>query len=385
MFYYFPENYMWSMAVYRALMGGGHFGEVSLACEKLKEASVRVPGGDKDAWYDAWSALSHDLESFGREALENGRTITARDALFRATQYWQWAEAILDPDDARSTVAFRNHLACFKSAIGLMPGVELVEIPYDNGAYLPAYYIPARGRTNRGPAVLLHDGVDGTKEEMFLTGAALADRGVAVLCYDQPGHGESIKLRGIPARHDAEYAATKCFDVLAQRAEIDPERIGIVAESIGGYYAPRAAAFEKRLKLCVAWGAVNDYHMVWKGRFDFENGSAVRVSPKVAVATTGKHLLQIMAAKTYDEALKKLEPFNLNGVAELIDCDFLVVHGTNDRQTTLDDAKRLFEKVRSKNKEMWLYTPETGGASHVQLDRFEPCRSRIADWVAERL
>ena len=45
---------------------------------------------------------------------------------------------------------------------------------------------------------------------------------------------------------------------MAGSRHVDAARIGLVGWSLGGYYAPRAAAFEKRIKLVVAWGANHD-------------------------------------------------------------------------------------------------------------------------------
>ena len=57
---------------------------------------------------------------------------------------------------------------------------------------------------------------------------------------------------------------------------MDPGRIGLVGWSLGGYYAPRAAAFEKRLALCVAWGANHDWGAVQKLRALVEGAEIVR-------------------------------------------------------------------------------------------------------------
>src|ERR1019366_4172521 len=48
--------------------------------------------------------------------------------------------------------------------------------------------------------------------------------------------------------------ATPTFDYLASRPEVDAKRIGVMAISLGGYFAPRAAAFEPRYACCLAWG-----------------------------------------------------------------------------------------------------------------------------------
>ena len=46
------------------------------------------------------------------------------------------------------------------------------------------------------------------------------------------------------------------FDVLAARPEVDEDRLGLIGRSFGGYYATRAAAFEKRVKGLVVFGAL---------------------------------------------------------------------------------------------------------------------------------
>ena len=51
-------------------------------------------------------------------------------------------------------------------------------------------------------------------------------------------------------------------DHLETRDDVDASRIGIVGWSLGGYYSPRAAAFEKRFALCVAWGANHNWREV---------------------------------------------------------------------------------------------------------------------------
>jgi dipeptidyl aminopeptidase/acylaminoacyl peptidase len=219
---------------------------------------------------------------------------------------------------------------------------------------------------------------------MFPTALHLARRGISCLAVDNPGQGAALRDKGLVARHDSEIAAGAAFDFLAKRADVDRARIGIMAASMGGYYAPRAVAFDKRFKACVSWAAIYDYHAIWARRIARLSGE-LAVDTKVALGTTGSHLLHIMGVRDFAEALKKLEPFNLRGIAEKISCDILVVHGADDRQTPIEDAMKLFEAIGSPRKELKVYRREDGGSAHVQIDRSEPANSLIADWFVDHL
>jgi dienelactone hydrolase len=75
-------------------------------------------------------------------------------------------------------------------------------------------------------------------------------------------------LQGLTAQINTEEWASACIDFLEQDVRIDDARIGIVGWSLGGYFAPRATAFEKRLALCVAWGANHNWGKVQRRRVE---------------------------------------------------------------------------------------------------------------------
>jgi alpha-beta hydrolase superfamily lysophospholipase len=385
MFQYFPGNYMWSLGVMRALASGGQLGEIDWACRDIKEQATSVPGGDNEAWYRAWLKLSRQVQGIAQEAHTNGRNVTARDHYMRAALYYQWAEAFLHPNDGRCKPTYASHLECFAKGASLFtPQVEIVDIPFE-GKTLYAYFVPAQNVAGRAPAVVLSDGLDGTKEEMFYAALALAQRGIACLAVDHPGQGATLRLSGLKARPDSEVAAGAALDYLETRGDVDRNRFGIMAASMGGYYAPRAAAFEKRFKACAAWAAIHDYRQVWVRRLKVEPGKAVSLNQQAALGTTGHHLLNILGVSDYDEALRYLEPFHLRDAAKAMTCDILIVHGEDDKQTPLEDAQALFDALQTNRKEMRVFTRSEGGAAHVQLDRPEPALSFICDWLKEHL
>ncbi|MCY1201017.1 2,6-dihydropseudooxynicotine hydrolase [compost metagenome] len=385
MFLYFPTNYTWSLAVLRCLMSGGSFGDVAWACAGLQEAARKGPRGDAPAWTAAWTRLASQTEETAEAAFEAGHHVTARGAYYRAAQYFQWAEAFSGPTDSQSKSLYQRHLSTFAKFAELsQPRIEIIDIPFD-GASLKAYFAPAEGVTGPAPTVILSDGLDGTKEEMFPIARAFAMRGISCLAVDGPGQGATLRMSGLVARHDSEVATGVVVDYLEKRSDVDSNRIGIIAASLGGYYAPRAVAFEKRIKACVAWSVIYDYHEVWKRRLNFESGRPLNVADGAALGTTEHHLLHILGVKDFDAAMAKLEKFRLEPVARQIDCDFLIVHGAEDRQAPLAEAQRLYESISSKNKDMWVYTLADGGSGHVQVDRPEPALNRIADWMAVRL
>jgi alpha-beta hydrolase superfamily lysophospholipase len=384
MYLFFPGNYMWSLAVNRCLASGGHFGEIHWACQDLLEAASKPPSGDLEAWHRAWLKLAEQVETVARTAESGGHRVTAASHFYRATQYYQWTGAFLDPEDPRAAGMFPRRLECFAGfARNNDDAVELAEVPFD-GSSLFAYFVAAKAPAAKRPAVILWDGLDGTKEEMFPMAAHLAARGISCLAIDIVGQGASLHLNGLKARADTEVCAAAASDWLAARPEVDAGRIGLIGASLGGYSAPRAAAYEKRIKACVAWGAIYDYRAIWVRRLE-SIGKGTRINPSQALGTTGKNFLNVFGAGSYDDALRMLEPYHLRDVAPKIECDFLLVHGADDRQTDLQSAQELFAAIGSRHKEMRIYTSEEGGAAHVQLDRQEPAASLIADWLADRL
>jgi dienelactone hydrolase len=383
-FMYFPQDYRWSHGVLIGLnaapWGGAEIGEVHRIGLRLQQHV-----GDDKAWFREWAREAAVVEAAGRAHLTAGRKASAAAYLLRAANYYHVGERFLQPK-SDGLDAYRRGVECFRDAARVLrrPRIEHVEIPFA-GTRLPALLVHAEGQaaSARGkvPAMVFFDGFDITKEIQYFKGVPdLVARGIACLIVDGPGNGESVRFRNLYLRHDTESYATAAYEYLAARPEIDPKRIGVMAISLGGYYAPRAAAFEQRFACCVAWGAQWDYWQVWKERFDkLDAGN----SPSLSVPW--RHLLWIFNVDTREEAMRRLEGFRLDGVVQKIKCPFLMLHGEGDEQIPLPIAQKCFDAVGSEQKTLKVFSREEGGYHHCQIDNVSVGVAYMWDWVEEVL
>jgi dienelactone hydrolase len=382
MFEYFPNNYTWSLAVMSALNRGGQISEIDEACRPLKEiAGVKALGGDptaQRAWFESWMKVAERVERLGREDEAAKHTLSAGRKYLRAGIYYLLAERMPSHKDPRRLDAYKRGIEVFKRGlICRKEPVEFVEVPYGKHR-LPALFSKAPV-TGRAPCIVHFDGLDVTKEIIY---AAVADefrrRGVSLLIVDHPGVGAALRLLGLPSGPDTEKPAGASVDYLETRSDVDPERIGIMALSLGGYYAPRAAAFEKRFKCAVAWGAI----------FDYGKCVAERIGGRGEPSVPGyaEHVNWVFGKESIEETLKVVNQMTLEGVADKITCPLLIVHGENDRQVPLWHAERTYAAaVNSPGRELKICRLADGAAEHCGADNGPLIVDYMTDWAAEKL
>ena len=384
-FNYFPGNYRWCHGLLIALSGapwgGAEIDEVNRIGLRLKD---KAPDDDT-AWFNEWSGEAARIEAIGHAEAARGHALTAAGFLRRAAHYYQVGERFVHPKTEASQAAYQRAVDCFKKAAGLMtyPKIEHVEVPYE-GTSLPGILVHADrlpGRSGRGPVMVFLDGFDVTKEIQYFKGIPdLAARGISCLILDGPGNGEARRFRNLVLHHETERHAGAAYDYLAARSEFDPQRIGIMALSLGGYYAPRAASMDHRFACCIAWGAEWNYCQKWKNRIAKMEGGQ-----KISLSVPTLHLQWVFGAKDRPEALVKLEGFNLDGVIQKMKCPFLLVHGEGDQQVPFEDAQAAINACGAKDKTLKVFTRAEGGYHHCQLDNVSIATAYMWDWLVDKL
>jgi pimeloyl-ACP methyl ester carboxylesterase len=381
-FEYFPTGpYTWNLSVVATLNSGGLIDEVDRACRPIKDAANAGEDAGTPDFLRAWTALTDQLVGQAEEAEKAGHTRTAGQLYFRASNYLAQAERMLAHSDPNRVPTYKRMLEIAQKAFDThSPSVSRVAIPYE-GTTLPAYFSAAPGDGPK-PVIVLVNGLDSTKEHMYASNfwEELAARGISCLMLDQPGTGEALRLQGLTARIDTEAWAGAAVDHLETRDDVDASRIGIVGWSLGGYYAPRAAAFEKRFALVVAWGANHNWGAVQRRRKEREG--------ERPVPHYWEHVLWVWGAEGDEHHLDAFLDFadgvHLDGVVEQITVPFLIAHGANDRQIPLEYAHRSYEQaVNSPKRELRVFTPEEGATEHIGLDHLPHVSVFIADWVAD--
>ena len=380
MFRYFPTNYVWNLSVDLAIEMGARIGEIEAMCAPLQEAAKAPDAEGTRAFRETWQRMADQLCELAAEDEARGRLISAGDKLGRAAVYLMTAERLQAHGAPGRAALYARMLETFQRGVRLAgENCERVEIPYE-GRTLAALYVRAEGVQGRAPVLVQVNGLDSMNEMKYRVGLPqwLAQRGVSSLVVDQPGSGEALRLHGLTARFDSEHWASRVVDWLEKRTDIDPRRIGLEGVSLGGYFCPRAVAFEPRFACGVAWGANHDWRDVQKKRLAKEGA--------FPVPHYWEHVRWVWGAKDMDEFMAIAERVHLDGVLDRIRVPFLVTHGAKDTQIPLHWAERTYEQlVNSPKRELKVFTDREGGAQHASFDNSANAGAYIADWVAETL
>jgi dienelactone hydrolase len=380
MFKYFPTNYVWNLSVDLAIEMGARIGEIEEMCAPLQEAAKAPDAAGTQAFRETWSMMADKLCALAEEDEARGRLLSAGEKYNRAATYYLTCERLQAHGAPGRLELYQRFLDVFARGIRLSKeNCERVEIPYE-GKLISGLYVRAEGVDGPAPVLVQLNGLDSTKEMKYRVGlpAWLAKRGVSSLVIDQPGTGEALRLHGMTARFDTEHWASRVVDWLETRADVDAQRIGCEGVSLGGYYCPRAVAFEPRFACGVVWGANHDWRDVQKRRLEKEGN--------FPVPHYWAHVQWVWGAKDMADFMRIAENVHLDGVIEKIKVPFLVTHGEKDSQIPLKWAQRTYEQlVNSPKRELKVFTGREGGVQHSSFDNSINAGHYIADWVAETL
>ncbi|QGY42013.1 alpha/beta fold hydrolase [Pseudodesulfovibrio cashew] len=360
-------------------------------------AARSIAPGDGVSWFKAWNELAERLRADAAHALAGDHRISAREALLRASNYYRSAAFFLhgDPSDPRIVETARLSRETFRRAAALMDRpVEAVGIPYENTS-LPGYFLQPDRSSSPRKTLLLQTGFDGTGEELYFTSVFALDRGYNVLIFEGPGQGAALLEQGLHFRRDWEKVVTPVVDYALKRPEVAPGKVALMGLSMGGFLAPRAAAFEHRLAACVANPGQLDLY------------GAKRPSPKeweemlADPAGTDRELRALMAkdvgfrwwinngmfttgAKTPLEFMKVWGEFSLEGVVGNIACPTLVIGSDGDHFLTMDDSRALYDRLKCP-KTFLAFHGRNQANRHCQVGALVAGTARILDWLDETL
>ena len=373
----FPGNYVWNLSVNLAICMGGSIGEMDIANAQVRAIAAEGDDLGTEAFFDSWGAMADRVADLGQAEESAGRLLSASEKYARAAAYYMTAERMQSRHYAPRWDMYRKMLESMRCAVeagGL--NCDRVEIPYE-GCSFPALFVRGKG-AGPLPCMVFCNGLDSVKEMIYLSVRdTFAVRGISVLMVDQPVVGESVRLKELFAIHDSERWACAAVNYLETRADVDHDRIGMMGWSLGGYYAPRAACYEKRFKLCVAWGANHNWGELQRRRLAREGDRPV--------PHYWDHVMWVWGKKTLDEFMEFVPCVTLVGHMQYMTVPYLVTHGTKDRQIPLQYAHQSYdEAMNSPRRELKLFTDREGGVEHVSADNMEPVRSYIADWVMGR-
>lgn len=314
-----------------------------------------------DEWCQAWSDRGKVHEELGRLALSEGRNLSAGEHLTTAGVCYHFGKFLFVHDHEQMKAAHDAAVRCRTDALPhLRPAGERVEIPYD-GITLKANLRKPVGISNP-PVVVLTMGLDSAKEEMETNERVFLDRGMATLTFDGPGQGEGEYDR--PICPDYEKPAGAVLDWVESRNDIDGGRIGIWGVSFGGYYAPRTAAHDKRIKACISLSGPFDWSQIYNDLPELTRNTFIARA----------------FCDNREEGFEYAKRVTMKGCASDITCPIYIVAGALDRVTSAAQSEHLASQVSGPV--VFNLVPDGG---HVVNNRIYKYRTQSADWMAMQL
>jgi alpha-beta hydrolase superfamily lysophospholipase len=364
---------------------------------EILETIKHIRSGDAQGWFRAWSRTGDQLMA---RADAIGERIAKGRALLRAHNYYRTGEFFLPPHDPKRPLsAAKNRQAFYAGLDALDVTYERIRAPYGTGHYLESVYYPADRAHFGKPLIVLGGGFDSTLEELYFALVKGAhERGYGILTYDGPGQGSALRDQGLSMTHEWEKPVAAVIDAfLANHPR--PHKMVLVGMSMGGYLAPRAAAFDERFDGLVTYDVLFDMGATarryvppiafWLYQHGFPAIVAAMTTAKAALspglAWAINNGMWVLGTKGPLETVEALQKYTLAAIAHRIKSDVLILAGAEDHFVPLEQVGQ-FEKALTSARSVTtkIYDRASGGAEHCQLGAQTLWHADFFDWMAKK-
>ena len=274
-------------------------------------------------WCAAWSARAPRCMRNWVFCPQREFQAHAGEHLVRAAIYYHFAKFVFVQDPKQMRAAHMKAVECYRDGVAFArpPGSESDSFRRQDDLRSAQACLP------KTPVLIMAPGLDSTKEEIHAYEEPFLARGIAVLAIDGPGQGEAEYE--IPICGDYERAAKAVVDWIETRDRLS--EVCIWGVSLGGYYAPRAA-YEKRIKACIALSGPFEWERIWDGL------------PELTRET-----FRVRSHSWIRMARRKAAELTMKEAAPRITCPIFIVTGRQDRLVPASHAEQLAKAVSGRS------------------------------------
>lgn len=348
--------------------------------DELMGTGRRIDGFEK--WITVFSQLGEDCEKSGEDLKA---AFCWYSAMFYTSSTVQTGDGAISKRDL-----YEKSRAMFDRYYAAVDELKYERVPFEN-YYIPVYYST---REDAKGTILLCGGYDSIIQEFLGLSKYFREMGYNIYFYEGPGQGEVLMRCGV--HMDPEWE--RCTGAVLDHFGLDDvTSIGI---SLGGYLAPRAAAYDKRISRVIMCDLIYDFYgaiigkMGDKGKFFDRLVSHPKdpmwglVNRKLEKNYFAKWLLDqgyslFENVHTPCEYFNYIKKFNTREISPMITQDVLVLAGASDLYTIFydDQIKAL---TNAKTVTGRIFTAKESADHHCQIGNIPLLLRTMTDWLAER-
>jgi dienelactone hydrolase len=353
---FWPERDDFSAEFMRLLAAAQEGGATIAECMMIAQEIRR---GDELSWHREWKNLAEANRRRAETAFAGGHLATAQRNWLRAVSYYNASAFALDPSDERRRAAVLAMQECARSYLRVRdPMGEVVTLPWLGHHSLQGYFLPAESAGAPAPTVICI-GEPGHRKEEFLFKLAphARERGLSLLALDLLGDRGDDYLDEVVRRCDIETSISYAMDYLASRADVDCDRVAVLADGWSSSFVARAAVREPRLAAAVCDGGLWDLHE--------------------RAFLTSRYMMDVVSIVPVPQATL---------IADNMDCPVLITMG-DDGWLKPDRARQMVQRSLAGGQDITLrvFTSEETAAAQSHADNPSLANEYIFDWLASRL
>ena len=247
-----------------SITGGADIGPILGAAKAIK-------AGNMTSFSEVFYQLANNTKAQAEDPENAYDPLNVRDTWFSAASYFRKADFYLHGNWSNPLIntLWAEQLAAFNKAIAALPiPGKRIRIPATKGNFTvdAIWYSASESKDNKLPTMIIGNGFDAAQEDSYhnYVAPALA-RGWNCITYEGPGQPTVRRDQNLGFIPDWEKVVIPVVDyVLTEKKHVvDKDRLVLVGNSLGGYLAARAAAFEPRLSAAVFIDGVWDNYAAY--------------------------------------------------------------------------------------------------------------------------